>query len=238
MAPRMIHAMMLILYLRPHRGPLTRLLGSAVSRSRDWRPLSWPRRAQRDYVRPVARNNGMSARRPSRRGLRRRLRCICEAATRARTSRAACAPVDAPLDTRGSDRRRPHRCLHLPTSAADRPRSRTDAPGRIDRSMDVLQYGLAFLAIVGAVLLAVDPLTASHGRPRGARPGCTTPTAATARSTIERRRWHPESSAAAPVGRRRPARAARTTRRRSPRRSDLELGDGPRLAGLRPSGPT
>jgi hypothetical protein len=28
-----------------------------------------------------------------------------------------------------------------------------DAPGRIDRSMDALQYGLAFLAIVVAVLL-------------------------------------------------------------------------------------
>lgn len=29
-----------------------------------------------------------------------------------------------------------------------------DDPGRIDRSMDALQYGLAFLAIIVAVLLA------------------------------------------------------------------------------------
>jgi hypothetical protein len=29
-----------------------------------------------------------------------------------------------------------------------------DEPGRIDRSMDALQYGIAFLAIIVAVLLA------------------------------------------------------------------------------------
>jgi hypothetical protein len=30
----------------------------------------------------------------------------------------------------------------------------SDEPGRIDRSMDALQYGIAFLAIIVAVLLA------------------------------------------------------------------------------------
>jgi hypothetical protein len=30
----------------------------------------------------------------------------------------------------------------------------SDEPGQIDRSMDALQYGIAFLAIVVAVLLA------------------------------------------------------------------------------------
>jgi len=44
--------------------------------------------------------------------------------------------------------------LDQPASPARNAVGAPDAPGRIDRSMDALQYGLAFLAIVFAVLLA------------------------------------------------------------------------------------
>src|SRR3954452_22471603 len=59
-APRTIHAMMLIPFLRPHRGPLTRLLGLTV-------PCSGlvsnvvAMGPQRDYARLPGRNNGMSS---------------------------------------------------------------------------------------------------------------------------------------------------------------------------------
>ena len=44
--------------------------------------------------------------------------------------------------------------LDQPASPASDAVGVPDAPGRIDRSMDALQYGLAFLAILVAVLLA------------------------------------------------------------------------------------
>jgi len=42
--------------------------------------------------------------------------------------------------------------LHLPTSA-DRPTEIRDAGRRADRAMDLLQYGLALLAVAAAVVL-------------------------------------------------------------------------------------
>ncbi len=42
--------------------------------------------------------------------------------------------------------------LHLPTSAVRRAEIRTTGRGA-DRAMDVLQYGIAALAIAGALLL-------------------------------------------------------------------------------------
>ena len=56
--------------------------------------------------------------------------------------------------------------LHQPISQYPaRSRSTSPQPADADRSMDALQYGAAFVAIIVAALLAVVPLTRRDGAP-------------------------------------------------------------------------
>jgi hypothetical protein len=108
-----------------------------------------------DYVGAAPRNNRMSAMGLGRTGFARAPRCD-----------AAAMVGDGRVGARGMRRRRcsvPHRKVQSQesTSMLDQPVSQApdmvaarETTGRIDRSMDALQYVLAFVAIVIAVLLA------------------------------------------------------------------------------------